>query len=335
VLHGEKPTPESDLYSVGALLYRWIFGGDPFEDSEEDSLKLKCMWASPQPTTDNFDPAGNLWEPVRGLLNKNPRKRAGAFQTLVHMLEETRIPAVQSPFVGRTIVLNELRNELLDDSKKTLRSVVIEGAPGIGKSRLIEQLRITCALAPINFVVSRCADDCLLPQRIAIAVDRLLHSRGDCRSVLTGNMESVLTRLCKSSDNPSSADYPFERTISDLVGVLGVIAGSLRIAVVIDDVHLASAVVFKLLEQMCFRAAELPFLLILTCREFAQLQGLQALLKRMLTRDLRHIRLKALDRRESRTLSKSLVSSNVDYATVANISGGNPLFLCEYAIAKA
>jgi transcriptional regulator with PAS, ATPase and Fis domain len=331
VLSGAKPTPESDLYSVGALLYRWIVGEDPFEDSEANLLRLKCMWASPQAITGSFDLMRNLWDPVRGLLNKNPRKRTSAFYALVHMLEETRIPAVRSPFVGRTIVVNELRNELLDDSKKTLRTVVIDGAPGIGKSRLIEELRITCVLAPIDFVVFHTTDNCLSLQRIAMVIDRLVRARADYRSVLTSNMESALTRLCKSGDNSSSMDYPFERTVSDLVGVLGTIARLFRIAVVIEDVHRASPTVLKLLEQLCFRATELPFLLIMTCREFAQLSGLGKLLEGMLTKDLTLIRLKALDRKESRRLSKSLVSSNTEYISVANASGGNPLFLHEYA----
>src|SRR6516164_2185510 len=34
VLNGEKATLASDLYSVGALLYRWIAGEDAFQDTE-------------------------------------------------------------------------------------------------------------------------------------------------------------------------------------------------------------------------------------------------------------------------------------------------------------
>jgi DNA-binding NtrC family response regulator/serine/threonine protein kinase/tetratricopeptide (TPR) repeat protein len=331
VLSGKRPSPESDLYSVGALLHRWIVGEDPFEDSDANLLKLKCMWASPHTTTDNFDLVRNLWEPVRGLMNKNPRKRVSAFQTLVHTLEETRMAALQSPFVGRTSVFNELRNELLDDSKEALRAIVIEGAPGIGKSRLIEELRITCAVAPIDLVICECKDDSLLP-RIAMVLDRLLHSRDEYRSLRTSNIESLLNRLRKYNDTPSSTDYPFQRTVSDLVGVFRAMAGCLRIAVVIEDVHLANPAVFELLEQLCFRAAELPFLLIVTCLEFAQVQRLEALLKGMLTGDLHYIKLKGLDRRDSQTLSKALASSNVDQAMAVDISGGNPLFLREYSI---
>src|SRR5256885_5828532 len=43
------PTLESDLYSVGAFVYRFLVGQDPFDDSPIDDLRTKYMWASPQP----------------------------------------------------------------------------------------------------------------------------------------------------------------------------------------------------------------------------------------------------------------------------------------------
>jgi len=49
VLAGALLTPDSDLYSIGAVLYRFYSGRDPFEDSDMESLKAKYIWASPRP----------------------------------------------------------------------------------------------------------------------------------------------------------------------------------------------------------------------------------------------------------------------------------------------
>src|SRR6185503_16787449 len=51
VLKGEPRTMESDLYSVGALLYRFFSGRDLFDDADLESLSAKYIWASPRPLT--------------------------------------------------------------------------------------------------------------------------------------------------------------------------------------------------------------------------------------------------------------------------------------------
>src|SRR5262249_41191005 len=53
VLKGQKPTPESDLYSIGAFAYRCLMGQHPFEDSELSQLKVKYLWSSVEPISDN------------------------------------------------------------------------------------------------------------------------------------------------------------------------------------------------------------------------------------------------------------------------------------------
>src|SRR5262249_37689178 len=152
----------------------------------------------------------------------------------------------------------ELRNEILDNSKKTLRAIVIDGAPGFGKTRLIEELRIRCVMTPVDFAVCCCTAEDLFLQQIATAVDHLLRSRDDYKSIVGGDMENVLIRLYGCGENPSSPDYPLGRTISDLVGLFGTIARLHRIVLVLEDVHFATGAVYRFLEQICLRAAELP-----------------------------------------------------------------------------
>jgi serine/threonine protein kinase len=51
ILAGGSPGIDSDLYSLGAVLYRFFSGRDPFEDSDLESLKAKYTWAYPRPLT--------------------------------------------------------------------------------------------------------------------------------------------------------------------------------------------------------------------------------------------------------------------------------------------
>ena len=83
VLDGGKVTIESDLYSIGALLYRWVVGQDTFNDLEINQLKLKCMWASPQQIEKSPDIAKNLSRAIIELLHKDPRKRVTGLRSVI------------------------------------------------------------------------------------------------------------------------------------------------------------------------------------------------------------------------------------------------------------
>src|SRR5207245_2551750 len=69
ILKGASATIESDLYSVGALVYLWLVGQHPFDDSEINHLKLKYMWASPQPIADAASTVHGLSEATIDLLH--------------------------------------------------------------------------------------------------------------------------------------------------------------------------------------------------------------------------------------------------------------------------
>src|SRR5262249_47913918 len=147
-------TPESDLYSIGALLYRWIVGHDPFADEEINQLKLKYIWASPEAIRNSDEDLQSLSHALEGLLQKDPKRRKSAFAALAVGLQTTSVAAYQAPFVGRTAVIHELRTIISDTSRKPLRMVAIDGPPGMGKSRLVEQLRISSILeSSVHFAV--------------------------------------------------------------------------------------------------------------------------------------------------------------------------------------
>lgn len=175
VLRGANPSPDSDLYSVGALLHRWIVGQDAFDDSELSLLKLKYLWASPQGSVRSEHVSPDVAQAACGLLCKDTGRRLAAFQALVDLLKIEKLPADRAPFVGHSAVFSKLRAAVSNGQKRTLHTIVLDGAPGIGKSRLVEQLSVSCSLDNVNLAICRWADStCSSLQSLLRAVKRLI-----------------------------------------------------------------------------------------------------------------------------------------------------------------
>jgi transcriptional regulator with GAF, ATPase, and Fis domain/serine/threonine protein kinase/tetratricopeptide (TPR) repeat protein len=333
VLNGEKATLASDLYSVGALLYRWIAGKHAFQDTEINLLKLKHMWASPKAIAHTHSGLETIPHAVVGLLHKSPHKRQPAFRALVRLLEANGLPATRAPVVGRTKTLCDLRTAI-SDSKKTLRTIVIEGPPGIGKSRIIEELGTICGLDSVVVAAFGCAADGPSVDRIIRAVNSIIRSHDSLRlkpRESRGRSFDASSRYIYDQEiKLPSASYPIERITSDLVGVLAALGRFTAVALVVEDIDRADSVVLKFVEQLCVRAAEVSLALVLTCRTFSIQSHLGQLLHGVLAGDFDRFQLKPLAREETRSLVGSIAQSNVEQDTVAHLSGGNPLFAEEY-----
>ena len=78
---GEPYRVDSDLYSLGALLYRFFSGRDPFEDSDLESLKAKYIWAAPRSLASVSHVSKTIGEIVTDLLNKDPGLRKSCFRS--------------------------------------------------------------------------------------------------------------------------------------------------------------------------------------------------------------------------------------------------------------
>ena len=337
VLNGEQATCASDLYSLGALLYRWITGEDAFQDPEMNLLRLKYIWASPKTIALSGDGLETIAHAVLGLLHKDPQKRGPALQVLVRVLQANRLPAVRAPLVGRTETLHQLRAAVLENPKKTMRTIVIQGPPGIGKSRLVEQLGITCGLDLFGVSICCCSAQSSSLDRIIRAINRLIHCHdglipklkerlGSSSSTLSGYFQDDQIRL-------PQPNYRIERIASDLVGVLAVLARLTTIALVVEDIDRADPVVIKFLEQLCVRAAEAPLALVVTCRTFSPESHLGSLLGEVSDGDgdFYHFRLKPLAQEDTQSLANSMTHANLVEEKVVRLSCGNPLFAEEYA----
>ncbi len=151
----------ADLYAIGATLYEMAIGRPPF--AQDDPLRLVHDHLSRVPVAAcEVDPRvpAELAAVIAYLLEKEPDRRYQSAEGLLHDLRRLRaaggapVPgfrpgerdfpwrlAVPSRLVGRDAEVEVLRAALADAVAGRARGLLVSGAPGVGKTALIDELR--------------------------------------------------------------------------------------------------------------------------------------------------------------------------------------------------
>ena len=176
ILLGQPATPRSDLYSLGILFYQLLTRRLPFEDDDPGFLIQKHLQAKPDlRPVERLEYGASLVQALRSLLEKDPEKRPSSADDTVRLLSvatgqdySRETPqAVESyfsagKFVGRDqeLTLLQQRAVRVRESGRG-RSIFVIGEGGVGKSRILEELRIWALLEGWRVIEARCqqADD--------------------------------------------------------------------------------------------------------------------------------------------------------------------------------
>ncbi len=145
---------QSDLYSLGMVLYRLFTGHDPYLETNPEILLQKGSLAYPaRPRSLNPDIPASMEHLILDLIQKDPEARprsasyaSAALRTAIR-LAASPSPRLRCPLVGRTDESTALRQILdlhIQDPKP--RFVSIAGPSGIGKSALTERVELAARL---------------------------------------------------------------------------------------------------------------------------------------------------------------------------------------------
>jgi serine/threonine protein kinase len=153
VLAGAPPTVVADLYAVGVIAFELMVGRHPFNRNDLSRLIHQVLYSPP-------DLAGILLEPgmmlfLEQILSKDPSIRFQDANVAMSALSdasqhplpietiEIRESFLQTaPLVGRNSELDILLNALNATIRGSGSAWLVGGESGVGKSRLLEEVRI-------------------------------------------------------------------------------------------------------------------------------------------------------------------------------------------------
>jgi tRNA A-37 threonylcarbamoyl transferase component Bud32/DNA-binding transcriptional ArsR family regulator len=345
------PAPAADWYGMGVVLYEALTGRLPHDgDSTLEILYSKQHQIPPAPRTLTQGIPDDLDRLCVRLLDPDPARRPGADEILDSLGAAGPAPATAPPrrrerlFVGRDEELRRLADAFIETRRERARSVLVRGAPGVGKTALIRHF-LDQALAefPKAVILSgRCHArewvpynvldgmvDALVRYLQRLPVDEL-RTVMPCHAALLprvfpvlGEVTSNMTFVLRGDDQ---ADDLRQRAFAALRELLMRLAALHPVVIVIDDVQWADADGRQLLHQVLGPPHSPPILLVCAQRSEAPAAVLPG--------EHETIELAALPDEQARELAAQALAPVVrgpylDPSWIARAAAGHPRYLDE------
>jgi len=173
---GGTADARTDLYSVGCVLYQMTTGRPPFTGEDPISIVSQHLQVPPvAPHWYNPQVSPELEGLILKLMAKDPQERYQSAREVLDALGQLEAAAEITPaeapsasptlllgtvlrtkLVGRDSELRELKSSLELAAGGSGQVVLVEGEPGIGKSRLIQEAQVYARIRGFAVLVGRC-----------------------------------------------------------------------------------------------------------------------------------------------------------------------------------
>ena len=362
------PDPRSDQYSLGVMTYEMFCGKRPFISNSR--LELLRQHALSRPPDLRFIDGRDrpvLASFVRRLLEKQPERRFGSMHMLIDDLLaisegrptalHTLVPSRPQGFVAAILVGREEElatlSAVLDDARRGYGGLVtVSGPSGIGKSRLVEQLRdqaltlVSGKCLPLSSRTPYYALAEAFTELSALAHAPLPEARELRERIVSATEETraQVLRVCPALKDllgesttavrldPGREVERFYSAIVQFLCTLG--RPSSPIVVFLDDLQWIDTATLAILERLAPKLRESHTLLIAAWRtdNSGDTDALALAMERL--SPSARIGLDALDHRQTRDLIESTLVAPVDAGValadkLIAVTEGRPLFLIE------
>jgi tetratricopeptide (TPR) repeat protein len=176
IFQGQPITHSADLYATGVVAFEMLAGHRPFPASD-----LKAMMST-SPPTEALDAPSPLREVIGRLLAKTPAERYPDAAAVIEALcQATDCPRPREDItireshlqgavlVGRQVELKLLTNALqriMAPGAGELEAWLVAGESGVGKSRLLDELRIHALVNGVTVISGIALEDGGLPYQL-------------------------------------------------------------------------------------------------------------------------------------------------------------------------
>jgi eukaryotic-like serine/threonine-protein kinase len=341
LLSGEPPSPATDLFAVGVMMYEVFTGTHPFD--APTMLQLFQNIQTKMPDLSLLPDYQSLSMVIIRLLEKDPHQRFSDANEVGSMLAEMigspmhyETPTIResylqsASFIGREQEVGQLIDALVKAENKQGSAWLIAGESGVGKSRLCDEIQVQALIRGALVLRGQAVSVGGSPyhmwrntlRRLCLEIDM-----GDLEaSVLKVAVPDISTLLQRDVDDAPELDAEasairFLNTIEQLFR-----RTNTTILLLLEDVHW-SLESLSILKRLVSIAPNLPMLIVANYRDDEHPTLANELA------DMHHIKLDRLGKDQVNALVTSMLGDNRKSERLVSFlhreSEGNALFIVE------